>query len=494
MEIVEILSLVCCVVNLILLVVVLVKQGKSGNTDKLENDIQSVSRQTELLEKEYKTQSDVIMGSVSRLNDSVVNSISKLGGDLRASQEQQQKAVNEKLLRLESEFNRISGELLASLEKIRQSNTESIEKQRSDNQKNLDKMTDTIAQRLQKLEEQFVKINTDLTASLEKVRASNTESMEKLRTENRESLDKINDTVNEKLQKTLNDRLTQSFSAVNERLEQVHKGLGEMKSVASGVTDLKNVLSNVKTRGTLGEIQLGAILEEILAPGQYSAQQAVKPGSSEKVDYTVNLPGEEKGEYVYLPIDSKFPQDRFSALLDAYDSGDTALLNQRRGELEAEIKRCAKSIHDKYIVPPYTTDFAIMFLPFEGLYAEVINMGLVETLQHNFKVNIAGPSTMAAMLNSLQMGFRTLAIQKKSGEVWKILEATKKEFGNFGTVLDSARKRLRQADDDLDKLIGTRSRAISRSLKGVETLDTSLDTNTILGLADGFDDADDSED
>ncbi len=427
MEIVEILALVCCVVNLILLVLVLVKQGSGGNTEKLEDDIQSVIMQTELLEKEYKMQSDMIMNSVSRLSDSVVNSISKLGGELRASQEQQQKAVNEKLLRLESEFNRISLELLASLEKIRQSNSE--------------------------------------------------------------SLDKINDTVNEKLQKTLNDRLTQSFSAVNERLEQVHKGLGEMKSVASGVTDLKNVLSNVKTRGTLGEIQLGAILEEILAPGQYSAQQQVKPGSSEKVDYTVNLPGADTGEYVYLPIDSKFPQDRFSALLDAYDSGDAELLKQRRSALEAEIKRCAKSIHDKYIAPPYTTDFAIMFLPFEGLYAEVINMGLVETLQREYKVNIAGPSTMAAMLNSLQMGFRTLAIQKKSGEVWKILEATKKEFGNFGAVLDSARNRLRQADDELDKLIGTRSRAINRSLRGVETLDNSLDANAILGLAD----SDDSE-
>ncbi len=438
MEIVEILALVCSAVSVLLLIILIVREGKSGNADKLENDIQSISRQTELLEKEYKTQSDVIMSNVSRLNDSVVNSITRLGGDLRASQEQQQKAVNEKLLRLETEFNRISGELLASLEKIRQSNSESIDK---------------------------------------------------LRTENRESLDKINDTVNEKLQKTLNDRLTQSFSAVNERLEQVHKGLGEMKTVASGVTDLKNVLSNVKTRGTLGEIQLGAILEEILAPGQYSAQKSVKPGSSEKVDYVVKLPGAENGEYVYLPIDSKFPQDRFSDLLEAYESGDPELLKQRRSALDSEIKRCAKSIHDKYIAPPYTTDFAIMFLPFEGLYAEVINMGLVETLQRNFKVNIAGPSTMAAMLNSLQMGFRTLAIQKKSGEVWKILEATKKEFSTFGTVLDSARNRLRQADDELDKLIGTRSRAISRSLRGVETLDNSLDTNMILGLNDGTDDS-----
>lgn len=300
--------------------------------------------------------------------------------------------------------------------------------------------------------------------------------------ENAESLDKINDTVNEKLQKTLDDRISKSFETVNKRLAEVYEGLGEMKNVASGVSDLKNVLSNVKTRGIMGEIQLGAILNEILAPEQFEEQITVNPNSSEKVDFAVKLPGMEDGEYVYLPIDSKFPGDTYSNLLTAYDSGNPDELKAKRKVLELEIKRCAKSIHDKYIVPPHTTDFAIMFLPFEGLYAEVVNMGLVEVLQKEYKINIAGPSTMAAMLNSLQMGFRTLAIQKKSGEVWKILEGAKKEFNNFEKVLNKTRERLKQADDELEKLVGTRTRAINRKLNTVATLDSSEDAEKLLDI------------
>jgi DNA recombination protein RmuC len=297
-------------------------------------------------------------------------------------------------------------------------------------------------------------------------------TLEKIRTENSENLEKINGTVNEKLQKTLDDKISKSFEAVNKRLAEVYEGLGEMKNVASGVTDLKNVLSNVKTRGIMGEIQLGAILGEILAPEQYCEQIAVTPNGKERVDFAVKLPGAEDGNCVYLPIDSKFPGDCYANLLAAYESGDSAEIRNRRALLETEIKSCAKSIRDKYIAPPYTTDFAIMFLPFEGLYAEVVNMGLVEQLQNLFKINIAGPSTMAAMLNSLQMGFRTLAIQKKSGEVWKILEAAKKEFAAFESVLNKTRERLRQADDELDKLIGTRTRAINRRLKDVAVLES----------------------
>jgi DNA recombination protein RmuC len=269
----------------------------------------------------------------------------------------------------------------------------------------------------------------------------------------------------------LDDKITQSFKLVNDRLQQVHEGLGEMKTVANGVTDLKKVLSNVKTRGTMGEIQLSAILSEILAPEQYAEQVAVTPNGRERVDFAVKLPGNTEGECVYLPIDSKFPGDSYANLLDAYDNGDPAEIKNRWNILESEIKSCAKSIHDKYIVPPHTTDFAILFLPFEGLYAEVVNHGMVETLQNLYKVNIAGPSTMAAMLNSLQMGFRTLAIQKKSGEVWKILEEAKKEFNSFETVLNKTRERLRQADDELDKLIGTRTRAINRKLGKVSSPD-----------------------
>lgn len=305
----------------------------------------------------------------------------------------------------------------------------------------------------------------------EKQRRALTEQLEGLRRDNQASLDRINQTVDEKLQKTLERRISQSFEAVNQRLAEVYAGLGEMKSVAVGVADLKKVLANVKTRGTLGEIQLGAILQEVLAPEQYGEQLRLTPDSAERVDFAVRLPGQQHSEPVYLPIDAKFPADVYANLLAAYENGDAAELKERRAALELTVKKCAKSIADKYIKPPYTTDFAIMFLPCEGLYAEVVNLGLLENLQRSFKVSVAGPSTMAAMLNSLQMGFRTLAIQQKSGEVWQILEAAKKEFESFENVLDAVRKRLRQADDELDKLVGVRTRAINRRLLSVEVLD-----------------------
>lgn len=309
----------------------------------------------------------------------------------------------------------------------------------------------------------------------EKQRRALTEQLEGLRRDNQASLDRINQTVDEKLQKTLERRISQSFEAVNQRLAEVYAGLGEMKSVAAGVADLKKVLANVKTRGTLGEIQLGAILQEVLAPEQYGEQLRLTPDSAERVDFAVRLPGQQHSEPVYLPIDAKFPADVYANLLAAYESGDAAELKERRAALELTVKKCAKSIADKYIKPPYTTDFAIMFLPCEGLYAEVVNLGLLENLQRSFKVSVAGPSTMAAMLNSLQMGFRTLAIQQKSGEVWQILEAAKKEFESFENVLDAVRKRLRQADDELDKLVGVRTRAINRRLLSVEVLDEAAD-------------------
>ena len=271
------------------------------------------------------------------------------------------------------------------------------------------------------------------------------------------------------LQKTLNDRITQSFQLVNERLQEVYSGLGEMKTLASGVGDLKKVLSNVKTRGILGEYQLGAIIAEILAPEQYAENVATKPGSANRVEFAVRLPGDD-GQTVWLPIDAKFPGDTYAALVDAYDSGDGAQVAAAQSALEARIKGCAKDIRDKYIDPPNTTDFAIMFLPFEGLYAEVVRMGLLDTLQRLYRVNIAGPTTFAALLNSLQMGFRTLAIQKRSGEVWNVLGAVKTEFETFGGVLEAAQKRIEQTSQELDKLVGVRTRKINSKLRTVSSL------------------------
>jgi DNA recombination protein RmuC len=343
---------------------------------------------------------------------------------------------------------------------------------------------ETTSNILNELKNSFAAIRRDILTALESVQKSNNESIDKLRKENQESLDKINGTVNEKLQKTLDDKISKSFETVNNRLKEVYEGLGEMKNVASGVADLKNVLSNVKTRGIVGEVQLSAILSEILTKEQYIEQEAVTPNGKERVDFAVKLPGLENGKYVYLPIDSKFPADAYSSLMQAYESGNADEIKAKRSALEATIKTFAKSIKEKYIVPPYTTDFAIMFLPFEGLYSEVVNMGMIEVLQRDYKVNIAGPSTMGAMLNSLRMGFRTLAIQKKSGEVWNILEAVKKEFNTFEDVLARAKNRLHQADDELEKLIGTRTNAINRKLRDVSQAEDIEACEILLGITE----------
>ena len=265
--------------------------------------------------------------------------------------------------------------------------------------------------------------------------------------------------------------MNRSFQLVSTRLEEVYRGLGEMKTLAVGVGDLKKVLSNVKARGILGEIQLGAILSEILAPEQYETDVATVRGSQNRVEFAVKLPGTGAGEHVYLPIDSKFPGDTFAALQDAYTSGDAERIAAAKRMLEQTVKKCAKDIRDKYVKPPYTTNFGIMFLPFEGLYAEVVSSGVMETLQRDYSVNVTGPSTMAAMLNSLQMGFRTLAIQKRSDEVWQLLGQVKAEFATFEGVLADTQRRLKQVDEDLDKLIGVRTRQINRRLRDVEILE-----------------------
>lgn len=309
------------------------------------------------------------------------------------------------------------------------------------------------------------------------------ETMEKrlslLQEENSKKLDEMRATVDEKLQKTLEDRISQSFKQVSEQLEAVYKGLGEMKNIGLEVGDLKKVLSNVKTKGILGEIQLGAILEQILSPEQYDIDIATIPGSSARVEFAVKLPGDDSGP-VYLPIDSKFPTEDYTRLLDAYELGDKEAIDAAAKNLDNTIKGFAKTIHDKYIQAPHTTDFGILFLPIEGLYAEVVRRGLVETLQRLYKINIAGPTTMAALLNSLQMGFKTLAIQKRSGEVWNILSAVKTEFESFGDILQSAQDKLNKTSDDLDKLIGVRTRKIQSKLKDVAVLD--LGSKEVLGI------------
>lgn len=335
--------------------------------------------------------------------------------------------------------------------------------------------------RLAELNSQLTARNDTLQKTVNDMLMQIEKRMQNMQEDNNKKLEQMRATVDEKLQKTLEDRISQSFKLVSERLEQVYKGLGEMQSLATGVGDLKKVLSNVKTRGILGEIQLGAILEQILSPEQYDTEIATVPNSSNVVEFAVKLPGDENG-FIYLPIDSKFPGDKYATLVDAYDSGDQTTIETAAKELERSIKMFAKDIHDKYIEVPYTTDFGIMFLPFEGLYAEVVRRGLIEELQEKYKIVIAGPTTMAALLNSLQMGFKTLAIQKRSSEVWQVLGAVKTEFDNFANVLDETRKRLEQANNSLDKLVGVRTRQIQRKLRSVTSL---ADSEAKLLLDDG---------
>ncbi|MBR0081337.1 MAG: DNA recombination protein RmuC [Clostridia bacterium] len=319
-------------------------------------------------------------------------------------------------------------------------------------------------------EQRFASFEQANEQKLEQIRQTVERRLSAIQQENGERLDKMQQIVDEKLQKTLETRIGESFKLVSNQLEQVYKGLGEMQSVAAGVTDLKKVLSNVKTRGILGEVQLGAILSEILSPEQFDTNVATKAGSRDVVEYAIKMPGEGDG-VVYLPIDAKFPGETYAKLLDAYDSGSAQELDAAVAALKLRLKGEAKDIRQKYIDPPNTTDFAILFLPFEGLYAEAVNRGMVEELQRLYRVNIAGPSTMAALLNSLQMGFRTLAIQKRSSEVWQVLGAVKTEFEKFGETLEKSQQRLQQVNSDLDSLIGTRSRAIARKLRAVEKLD-----------------------
>ena len=324
--------------------------------------------------------------------------------------------------------------------------------------------------RMHDLDERFKELSLQTELKLDNVRRTMETRISALQEDNGKRLEQMRQTVDEKLQKTLEDKLSKSFGLVNERLEQVYKGLGEMQNLAVGVGDLKKVLSNVKTRGILGEIQLGAILKEILTPDQYDENVATRKGSSERVEFAVKLPAGENGDFIYLPIDAKFPADCYADLMDAYDSGDAARVEAAGKVLENRIRSEAKDIRDKYIHLPETTEFGILFLPVEGLYAEVVRRGMVERLQNDYKVNIAGPTTMAALLNSLQMGFRTLAIQKRSSEVWDVLSGVKSEFENFGRALAQTQNRLHQASDELENLVGVRTRQIQRRLKKVASL------------------------
>ena len=448
----ELVILLLLILTVILLAVVLLKlfvfrnDGQGEAMEQLQSDLRQMNQQAA-----SDTQRAVVtaMGSIGQ---SLNSGVRTMGESLGTNIQNMRLAM--------SENQRLTA--AAQTEKI-----ESIDRHVMARQ---EAMNENVSQQMQVMEQRLANLEKMNEQKLEALRQSMQASMLEMRQENAKKLDEIRGTVDEKLQDTLQKKITESFQTVSQQLEQVYKGLGEMQALASDVGGLKQVLSGVKTRGILGEIQLGAILEEILSPEQYETNVATIPDSRERVEFAVKLPGSDGG-HVYLPIDSKFPGDTFMHLQDAQATGDPAAMEEARKALVTVLKKSAKDIRDKYVEPPYTTTFGILFLPFEGLYAEVVNQGLIEILQRDYSINVAGPSTMAALLNSLQMGFRTLAIQKRSNEVWKVLGEVKTEFTKFEDVMVKMQTHLRQTSDDLENLMGTRTRAINRKLRSVQELE-----------------------
>ena len=392
-----------------------------------------------------------------------------------------------------------ASETIRQMQMVREELTRTMREQLTDNRMELSNRIEAVrkevagnqALQLQQIQETLNRnLLTTNQLQREKLEAM-TRQQEQLVQSTEKRLDDMRLMVEEKLQKTLNERIGQSFELVRTQLENVQQGLGEMKNLAQDVGGLKRVLTNVKTRGTFGEVQLGALLEQMLSPEQYEANVKTKKKGTEFVEFAVKLPGKEDGlECVYLPIDAKFPKDAYEQYLDAYESGNVEQINTTSRQLEAIVKKMARDIRDKYLDPPYTTDFGIMFLPFENIYAEVIRRtSLVEQLQREFRVIVTGPTTLGAILNSLQMGFRTLAIEKRSSEVWTVLAAVKTEFGKFGGMLEKVQKNLETAGSQLDEVIGKRTRAIERKLRGVQELPAEQSAS-ILAIGDASQDED----
>ncbi len=358
--------------------------------------------------------------------------------------------------------------------------------------KNLRDNREEMSASLRSFEEKFTRTVAELTKSttdrLENIRGAVDKKLESIQKDNNEKLEEMRKTVDEKLHSTLEKRLGESFRLVSDRLESVQKGLGEMQNLASGVGDLKKVLSNVKSKGVIGEYQLEALLEQLLTRQQYEKNVKTKKGGRESVEFAIRIPDKNSEDsFIWLPVDAKFPTEDYERLQTAYEAADRAMIDESTKSLASRIEKFARDIHDKYVDPPHTTDFAVMFLPFEGLYAEILRIpGLFEKIQNTYKVTITGPTTISALLNSLQMGFRTLAIEKRSVEVWQVLSAVKTEFGKFGAVIEQAKKKLDAARDELEKT-DTRTRKINSKLKNVESLPGD-EAAKMIGVENGTED------
>ncbi len=418
-----------------------------------------------------------LTASSANLKDELVTAQDRLGAKLTESQKSSQDSMNEliklKLDTLDSVMKKQTEDMERSLSEIKEGTAKEVKDLKEETNESIKTLREST-------ERNLTEIRNNNDKKIAELNENNEKRLKELGDKTDKRLEEIKGVVEEKLTDTLNKRINESFKNVSDQLEQVYKGLGEMKSLAGDVGGLKQVLSGVKTRGILGEYQLGAILSEILSPEQYETDVATIPGSSNRVEFAIKLPGND-GSYVYLPIDSKFPGDSYRQLQDAYDSADRNAIESAKKALINVMKLEAKDIKEKYVAVPYTTNFGIMFLPFEGLYSEAVNLGMVETLQKDYQVNIVGPSTMGAMLSSLQMGFRTLAIQKRSDEVWKVLADVKTEFGKFSEQLVKMQKHLDLTSKDLDALMTTRTKALTRKLSSVQTLEQQ-DINVLPGI------------
>lgn len=475
-----VLSITICILLVIAIILIIVFRKKEGNDSASQTKL--IELQTSLSKIESGFKEDFRLSREENANNAK-NDRLEINNSLKIITEQSQNALKE----INKTFEEKVGALIAKIEENNQVNRKELTKNISDfsaaNILQLEKINNQAKEDNRQMREAMVAAFKDFQNGFDNnIRSFNDLQREKfaqldlkqneLVKSTETKLESIRITVEEKLEKTLSERLGQSFETVGKQLIEVQKGLGEMQTLAQDVGGLKKVLSNVKMRGGFGEVQLHMMLESILAPEQYEANVATKQGSNERVEYAVKFPNKEgERDFVWLPIDAKFPKDAYEHLQTAYDSGDLQLIENAQKMLEGVIKKMAKDICDKYLDAPNTTNFGIMFLPFEGLFAEVVRKAsLLEQIQRECNVVITGPTTLAVILNSLQMGFRTLAIQKRSSEVWKILSAVKKEFSQFGGLLDKAQKNIQTGLNQLDDVVGTRTRAIQRQLKGVETL------------------------
>lgn len=490
------------VLSLILLLVF--RNGKGldfsaikGNLDKIETSVRGeFSQNREEGQRAARETREELNNSFKLFGESIGKNFDALSGQQKVQLEgfsqqlQNLTKVNEERIEKlisanDSKQNEFKEHLFVSLNETKESTVRSSKESREELSKSLKSFEDKFSENVksfndlqkQKFDDLLMRherLKNDSELKMEKVRETIESKLLHLQEGNEKKLEEMRQTVDEKLNATVEKRFNESFKLISDRLEQVHKGLGEMQSLATGVGDLKKVLTNVKTRGNLGEIQLGAILEEMFSREQYEQNAAVKERSQERVEYVIKLPGRsEDNKPLLLPIDSKFPNEDYQRLLDIYENvgnTDQRQMDDANKQFENAVKKCAKDIRDKYINPPVTTDFAVMFVPTEGLYAEIMRRtGLFETIRRDCRVTIVGPTNLVAFLSSLQMGFRTLAIEKRSSEVWQILGAVKTEFGNFGTVLEKTKKKLEEATNTIDKA-GVRTRAIERKLRTVQEL------------------------